>query len=45
MATLHQIPLITTMTAAQAAVRAIAKLKDEHDAWDVRSLQEYFPNA
>ncbi|MBN1553508.1 MAG: carbamoyl-phosphate synthase large subunit, partial [Phycisphaerae bacterium] len=43
LATLHQIPLITTLTAAAAAVQAIASLREEHDAWDVRSLQEYFP--
>ena len=50
LATLHQIPLITTLTGAKAAVDAIAALRagasDERPAqlaWDVRPLQEYFP--
>jgi carbamoyl-phosphate synthase large subunit len=50
LATLHQIPLITTMTGALAAVEAIAALRagqtperPAHVAWDVRPLQEYFP--
>jgi carbamoyl-phosphate synthase large subunit len=48
-ATLHKIPLITTMTAARAAAGAIAALRataadsgDQH-AWTVKPLQEYFP--
>jgi carbamoyl-phosphate synthase large subunit len=41
LATLHQVPLITTMTAADAAVKAIAALAGED--WTVRPLQEYFP--
>jgi len=51
LATMHQIPLITTMTAAQAVCAAIAALRagaDEQtpagEAWTVRSLQEYFPS-
>jgi carbamoyl-phosphate synthase large subunit len=46
LATLHQVPLITTMTAADAAVKAIAALKvaaDGGEDWTVRPLQEYFP--
>ncbi len=50
LATLHQIPLITTLTGAKAAVDAIAALRagasDDRPAqlaWDVRPLQEYFP--
>jgi carbamoyl-phosphate synthase large subunit len=50
MATIHSIPLITTMTGAEAAVHAIEALrhdsegkKDANDAWTVRPLQEYFP--
>jgi carbamoyl-phosphate synthase large subunit len=50
MATLHNIPLITTITGAEAAVTAIAALhadgKDSASAahaWTVRPLQEYFP--
>ncbi|MEO1236719.1 MAG: carbamoyl-phosphate synthase large subunit [Planctomycetota bacterium] len=34
------VPMITTVTAAKAAVRAIAALRDGD--WGVRSLQEYF---
>ncbi len=49
-ATLHMIPLITTITAGRAAVAAIAALqtaaqKDGGDpslAWTVKPLQEYF---
>jgi carbamoyl-phosphate synthase large subunit len=50
-ATLHNIPLITTITGAEAAVTAIAALRAgasgdtaPADAWGVRPLQEYFPN-
>ena len=51
MATLHRVPLITTMTAAFAATEAIAALRaagtadqpDAADAWGVRPLQDYFP--
>ena len=43
----HNVPLITTMTGAQAAVAAIAALLagagDPGGAWGVKSLQEYFP--
>ena len=47
MATLHKVPLITTMTAARAAADAIASLLAAGDAgaWNVRCLQEYFPDA
>jgi len=50
MATLHNIPLITTLTGAHAAVRAMddlwqGVLPDEvKDAWTVRPLQHYFPH-
>ena len=47
MATLHKVPIITTMTGAEAAVRAIAELqngeKNPAEEWTVRPLQEYFP--
>jgi carbamoyl-phosphate synthase large subunit len=50
MATLRNIPLITTMTAAEAAASAIAALRaapgdgvSPDDSWTVRPLQEYFP--
>ena len=50
-ATLHNIALITTITGAEASVKAIAALKagakdglKAADAWGVRPLQEYFPN-
>ncbi|RKY23537.1 MAG: hypothetical protein DRP83_09105, partial [Planctomycetota bacterium] len=45
MATLHQLPLITTITAAKAAVRAIGELRSptsDASDWTVRPLQEYF---
>ena len=46
MATLRRTPLITTMTAAEAAVTAIAALRAGGDeGWTVRPLQEYFPDA
>ena len=40
-------PLITTITGAQAACAAIAELKADgqsSDAWSVRALQDYFPD-
>jgi carbamoyl-phosphate synthase large subunit len=50
-ATLHNIPLITTITGAEASVRAIAALRagahddvPPSDAWGVKPLQEYFPH-
>jgi len=45
LASLHNVPLITTMTAAEAAAAAIAALRagNADDAWGVRPLQEYFP--
>jgi carbamoyl-phosphate synthase large subunit len=48
LATLHQVPLITTLTAADAAVKAIAELKvgaEGGEDWTVRPLQEYFPQG
>jgi carbamoyl-phosphate synthase large subunit len=49
LATLHKVPLITTITGAKAAIAAIAALRaggaasGEKNPWTVRSLQEYFP--
>ena len=47
MATIKQVPLITTLTAASAAVDAIAVLtgteEDPHGTWTVTPLQDYFP--
>ncbi len=47
MATLRKLPIITTITGAKAAVRAIAELqngeKSPAEEWTVRPLQEYFP--
>jgi hypothetical protein len=40
MAVLSSVPMITTITAANAAARAIEALQS-HD-WSVRPLQEYF---
>ncbi len=37
------VPMITTMTAAAAAVRAIAALRD--GGWQVRALQDYFTDS
>ncbi len=37
------VPMITTVTGAAAAVQAIAALRS--DAWNVRTLQEYFQQA
>jgi carbamoyl-phosphate synthase large subunit len=49
LATIHNVPLITTMTGAEAAVEAIAALRgagardgDANKAWSVKPLQEYF---
>ncbi|HUS48269.1 MAG TPA: carbamoyl-phosphate synthase large subunit [Phycisphaerae bacterium] len=49
-ATLHRVPLITTITAAEAAAEGIAALRTAAtadtpaaEAWGVRPLQEYFP--
>ncbi len=47
LATLHQVPLITTLTAGRAAAEAIAALRaagaeDPQRSWTVRPLQEYF---
>ncbi|MCD6303972.1 MAG: carbamoyl-phosphate synthase large chain, partial [Planctomycetes bacterium] len=51
MACVHNVPLITTVTAARAAVAGIAALRsaggqsaDARFAWTVRPLQEYFPH-
>jgi len=48
LATRHKVPLITTVTAAHAAIEAIAALRagvDENpdENWTVRPLQDYFP--
>jgi carbamoyl-phosphate synthase large subunit len=51
LATLHGLPLVTTMTAARAAADAIAALRaggpadrsHPSGAWTVRPLQDYFP--
>ena len=52
LATMHKVPLITTMTAAKAACAAIAALRAGADdetpadqAWTARPLQEYFPES
>ena len=50
LATLHGLPLITTLTAAQAAVDAISALRAGNDpdqlatssSWNVRPLQDFF---
>ncbi len=39
MAVLHKVPMLTTITAANAAVRAILAM--QKTGWDVRPLQEY----
>ncbi|MEM6312630.1 MAG: hypothetical protein AAF743_00980, partial [Planctomycetota bacterium] len=38
----NRVPIITTMTAAFAAARAIESL--QQGDWNVRALQEYFAN-
>jgi carbamoyl-phosphate synthase large subunit len=38
-AVLHKVPIVTTMTAAQATVRAIVELQKR--GWDVQPLQDY----
>jgi carbamoyl-phosphate synthase large subunit len=50
LATIHNIPLVTTMTGAEAVTRALEALRHDSegkdstsDAWTVRPLQEYFP--
>jgi carbamoyl-phosphate synthase large subunit len=40
MAVLNKVPIVTTLTGAEAAVRAIAAL--QKDGWNVRPLQDYF---
>jgi len=37
-----EVPITTTLTAAAAAVRAMAALRQ--DRWEVRTLQDYFPH-
>ncbi len=47
LATLYEVPLITTITAARAAADGIAALRAgaAGDGWGVRPLQDYFPLA
>ena len=40
-ATIHNVPIVTTITGARAAVAAIRSLRGGD--WDVRALQDYFP--
>ena len=40
-ATIHNVPIVTTITGARAAVAAIRALRQGD--WDVRALQDYFP--
>jgi carbamoyl-phosphate synthase large subunit len=40
MAVLHKVPIVTTVTGAIAAARAIEAMQSE--GWDVKPLQEYF---
>ncbi len=40
-ATIHNMPMVTTITGARAAVSAIRSLRQGD--WDVRALQDYFP--
>jgi carbamoyl-phosphate synthase large subunit len=40
-ATIHNVPMVTTITGARAAVAAIRSLRQSD--WDVRALQDYFP--
>ncbi|MBI5722743.1 MAG: carbamoyl-phosphate synthase large subunit [Planctomycetes bacterium] len=51
LATIRDVPIITTMTSAEAAVQAMESLHaaqqvkgDSDSAWSVKPLQEYFPN-
>ena len=37
------VPMITTVTAAQCAVKAIAAIREGN--WGVSALQDYFPQA
>jgi carbamoyl-phosphate synthase large subunit len=47
LATLSKVPLITTLTAAEAAATAIEAFRrgDGTDGWSVQPLQDYFPDA
>ncbi len=52
LATLHRVPLVTTITGAEAAADGIAALRagpaggsDADASWTVRPLQEYFPSS
>jgi carbamoyl-phosphate synthase large subunit len=47
LATLSKVPLITTLTAAEAAATAIEAFRrgDSTDGWSVQPLQDYFPGA
>jgi carbamoyl-phosphate synthase large subunit len=52
LATLHQVPIVTTLTGAEAAADGIAALRaglgggsDADAAWSVRPLQEYSPTS
>jgi carbamoyl-phosphate synthase large subunit len=40
-ATIHNVPIVTTVTGARAALAAIRALRQGD--WDVRALQDYFP--
>ncbi len=42
-ATIHKVPLITTITGGRAAIAAIRALQSGD--WDVRALQDYHPKA
>src|SRR5207248_2477376 len=39
MSVLHKVPIVTTLTGANAVARAIVELRKK--GWDVRALQEY----
>ena len=41
-AVMNKIPIITTMTAAEAAAEAMAALKKEGGGWTVKPLQDYY---
>jgi carbamoyl-phosphate synthase large subunit len=43
MSVLHKVPIVTTITGAQAATRAIIEL--QKTGWDVRPLQTYHPGT